>query len=100
MRIVDSSNGGFLQPSLFLKAFEKLKGSRTHRFVKSSWVFFFNFHRFHRFSFAEESLISLKKSRFVVGLFAENLLNFFPRVDRVNSEYRSTHPSPTDSGRV
>ena len=40
MKIIDSGNGGFLQPSLFLKAFEKLKGSRTHRFVKSSRVFF------------------------------------------------------------
>ena len=44
--------------------------------------FFFNFHRFDRFSFCRESI------------------EFFPRVDRVNSEYRSTHPSPIDSGRV
>ena len=84
MKIIDSGNGGFLQPSLFLKAFERVTDSQVCQIFTG---FFFNFHRFHRFSFAEESLISLKKSRFVVGLFAENLLNFFPELTELTRNF-------------
>ena len=84
MKIIDSVNGGFLQPSLFLKAFERVLDSQVC--FKSSRVFFCR-------GISDFS----EKSRLVVGLFAENLLNFFPRV---NSKYRSTHLSPTNSGRV
>ena len=41
MKIIDSGNGGFLQPSLFLKAFERVLDSQVC--FKSSRVFFFKF---------------------------------------------------------
>ena len=97
MKIINSGNGGFLQPSLFLKAFERVTDSQVC--FKSSRVFL-KFSQVSQVFFCRGISDFSEKSRLVVGLFAENLLNFFPRVDRVNSEYQSTHSSPTNSGRV
>ena len=59
---------------------------KGHRFVSD----------FHGFSFVEESLKILILD--VMSFFCKESINcFFFRVDRVNSKYRSSHPSPTDS---
>ena len=48
----------------------------------------------------QRNLWFLWKIKICCGAFCRESIEFFPRVDRVNSEYRSTHPSLTDLGWV